>query len=62
MSKVVDMYGTELECGDMACTVLSSGKLHRAEIRALVSDKTGDYVLFRLDGPKVKASRIIKCY
>ena len=69
MCKIVDMYGTELECGDMVCFVENSSagwkqtkRLARVQIKAFVSDKSGDYILYNLDGPKVKTSKVIKCY
>lgn len=69
MRKIVDMYGTELECGDMVCFIENpdagwrqTKRLTRVQIKAFVSDKSGDYILYDLDGPKVKTSRIIKCY
>lgn len=69
MHKIVDMYGTELECGDMVCFVENPGagwrqtkRLARVQIKTFTSDKSGDYITYDFDAPKVKATKVIKCY
>lgn len=69
MRKIVDMYGTELECGDMVCFVENpqadwrqTKRLARVQIKAFVSNKTQDFIMYDENCPKVIASRVIKCY
>ena len=69
MRKIVDMYGTELECGDMVCFVENpqadwrqAKRLARVQIKAFVSNKTQDFIMYDENCPKVIASRVIKCY
>lgn len=69
MRKIVDMYGTELECGDMVCFVENpqadwkqTKRLARVQIKAFVSNKTQDFIIYDENCPKVIASRVVKCY
>jgi hypothetical protein len=69
MRKIVDMYGTELECGDMVCFIENpdagwrqTKRLTRVQIKAFVSNKTQDFIVYDENCPKVIASRVIKCY
>ena len=69
MRKIVDMYGTELECGDMVCFIENpeagwrqTKRLVRVQIKAFVSNKTQDFIMYDENCPKVIASRVIKCY
>ena len=69
MRKIVDMYGTELECGDMVCFIENpdagwrqTKRLARVQIKAFVSNKTQDFIMYDENCPKVIASRVIKCY
>ena len=69
MRKIVDMYGTELECGDMVCFVENpqadwrqTKRLTRVQIKAFVSNKTQDFIMYDENCPKVITSRVIKCY
>lgn len=66
MRKIVDMYGTELECGDMVCFVEDwSPKLKRGQVKAIVSQKNGDFVIcdsLAIGSPRISTSRIVKCY
>jgi hypothetical protein len=69
MRKIVDMYGTELECGDMVCFVENpqadwrqTKRLARVQIKAFVSNKTQDFIMYDENCPKVITSRVIKCY
>ena len=69
MRKIVDMYGTELECGDMVCFIENSEagwrqakRLARVQIKAFVSNKTQDFIMYDENCPKVITSRVIKCY
>jgi hypothetical protein len=63
------MYGTELECGDMVCFIENpdagwrqTKRLTRVQIKAFVSNKTQDFIVYDENCPKVIASRVIKCY
>ena len=69
MRKIVDMFGNELECGDMVCFVENpnagwkqSIRLARVQIKAFVSNKTQDFIMYDENCPKVIASRVVKCY
>ena len=69
MRKIVDMFGTELECGDMVCFIENpdagwrqTKRLARVQIKAFVSNKTQDFIMHDENCPKVIASRVIKCY
>lgn len=69
MHKIVDMYGTELECGDMVCFVENpqadwkqTKRLARVQIKAFVSNKSQDFIVYDENCPKVIASRVVKCY
>ena len=70
MHKIVDMYGTELKCGDMVCFVENPNagwrqtkNLAREQIKAFQSDKTGDYIMYDFNGyTRVKTTSVIKCY
>ena len=69
MHKIVDMYGTELACGDMVCFIENpdagwkqTKRLARVQIKAFVSNKTQDFIMYDENCPKVIASRVIKCY
>ena len=69
MRKIVDMFGNELECGDMVCFVQNpdagwkqSIRLTRVQIKAFVSNKTQDFIMYDENCPKVIASRVVKCY
>lgn len=69
MRKIVDMYGTELECGDMVCFIQNpdagwrqTKRLARVQIKAFISNKTQDFIMYDENCPKVIASRVIKCY
>lgn len=69
---VMDMFGNELTCGDMVCFVenLNTGwrqspKLKRGQVKAIVSQKNGDFVIcdsLDKDSPRISVSRIVKCY
>ena len=66
---VVDMYGTELGCGDMVCFVENpqadwkqTKRLARVQIKAFVSNKSQDFIVYDENCPKVIASRVVKCY
>lgn len=69
MRKVTDMYGNELQCGDMVCFIESpetgwkqTKRLVRVQIKALVSNKTQDFIMYDENSPKVITSRVVKCY
>jgi hypothetical protein len=69
MRKIVDMYGTELECGDMVCFIENpdagwrqTKRLTRVQIKAFVSNKTQDFIVYDENCPKVISTRVIKCY
>ena len=69
MRKITDMFGNELECGDMVCFVENpqagwrqNKNLARVKIIAFVSNKTQDFIVYDEDCPKVIASRVVKCY
>ena len=69
MRKVTDMYGNELQCGDMVCFIENpetgwkqAKRLVRVQIKALVSNKTQDFIMYDENSPKVITSRVIKCY
>lgn len=63
------MYGTELECGDMVCFIENpdagwrqTKRLTRVQIKAFVSNKTQDFIVYDENCPKVISTRVIKCY
>ena len=69
MHKIVDMYGTELACGDMVCFIENpdagwrqTKRLARVQIKAFVSNKSQDFIVYDENRPKVIANRVIKCY
>ena len=69
MRKILEMYGTELECGDMVCFIENpeagwkqTKRLARVQIKAFVSNKTQDFIMYDENCPKVITSRVIKCY
>lgn len=69
MRKIVDMYGTELECGDMVCFIENpdagwrqTKRLTRVQIKAFVSNKSQDFIMYDENCPKVITSRVVKCY
>lgn len=69
MRKIVDMYGTELECGDMVCFIANpdagwrqTKQLSRVQIKAFVSNKSQDFIVYDEGCPKVITSRVVKCY
>jgi hypothetical protein len=69
MRKIVDMYGTELMCGDMVCFIENpdagwrqTKRLTRVQIKAFVSNKTQDFIVYDENCPKVISTRVIKCY
>jgi hypothetical protein len=69
MRKIVDMYGTELACGDMVCFVENpkadrkqTKRLARVQIKAFVSNKTQDFIMYDENCPKIITRRVIKCY
>jgi hypothetical protein len=69
MRKIVDKFGNELRCGDMVCFVQNpdagwrqTKHLARVQIKAFVSNKTQDFIIYDENCPKVIASRVVKCY
>ena len=70
--KVYDMFGNELTTGDMVCFVedLNTGwrqtpKLKRGQVKALISQKNGDFVIcdsLAIGSPRISTSRVVKCY
>lgn len=65
----MDMYGTELECGDMVCFIENpdagwrqTKRLTRVQIKAFVSNKSQDFIMYDENCPKVITSRVVKCY
>ena len=69
MRKIVDKFGNELECGDMVCFVANPNAdwkqtkdLARVQIKAFVSNKSQDFIVYDENRPKVITSRVVKCY
>lgn len=69
MRKIVDMYGTELACGDMVCFVANPNadwrqtkEIVRVQIKAFISNKSQDFIMYDENCPKVITSRVVKCY
>lgn len=64
--KVTDKYGNELQCRDMVCFVENpesgSESLVRVLIKALISTKTENYIMYGENNQKVISSKVIKCY
>ena len=66
---ILDMFGNELQCGDMVCFVANpdadwrqTKNLVRVKIKAFVSNKTQDFIMYDENRPKVIATRVVKCY
>lgn len=64
-----DKFGTEINCGDMVCFVANPNadwrqtkELERVQVKAIVSNKTTDYILYDENRPKVSTKRVVKCY
>ena len=69
MRKIVDMFGTELECGDMVCFIENpeagwkqTKRLARVQIKAFISNKSQDFIMYDENCPKIITSRVVKCY
>lgn len=69
MRKIVDMFGTELECGDMVCFIQNpeagwkqTKRLARVQIKAFISNKSQDFIMYDENCPKVSTNRVVKCY
>ena len=67
--KITDKFGTELQCGDFVCFVANPNAdwrqtkiLARVQIKAFISDKSRDFILYDEGKPKVISSRVVKCY
>ena len=65
-SVITDMYGNELQCRDMVCFIQNSvsgtERLVRVQIKALVSTKTQDFIMYGENNQKIISNRVIKCY
>ena len=65
---VRDMFGRELECGDMVCFVenpeadCNEKNLTRVKIKSFVCDQYQNYIVYSDQAPKVNSNRVIKCY
>lgn len=69
IKKVCDCFGNELQCGDFVCFVgnpkadwRQTKYLVRVQIKALISTKSCELILYDEDFPKVAADRVAKCY
>jgi len=64
--KVTDMDGNELQCGDMVCFVESpeegNKRLVKVQIKALISTKTENFIMYGENNQKIISSRALKCY
>jgi hypothetical protein len=66
---VQDKFGTEIKCGDMVCFVgnpnadwRQTKELVRVQVKAIISNKATDYILYDENCPKVSTNRVVKCY
>lgn len=69
MKPVVDKFGNELQCGDFVAFVSNPNAdwrqtkhLARVQIKAFVSTKSEDYIVYDEKSPKIAAHRVVKCY
>ena len=69
MSQIQDRFGNELQCGDFVAFVSNpkadwrqTKHLARVQIKAFVSQKNGDFIVYDENSPKISAKRVVKCY